>query len=91
MVIGKDRSAEPWPAHSEPVEAVFGRLDADDSGLTETEAAARLERHGANRLPEPPRRGMVVRFVSQFHNILIYVLLAAAVVTISLRHWWTPG
>jgi len=75
------------PAHAEAADAVLARLETSASGLTEVEAADRLTRHGANRLPEPPRRGPVRRFFAQFHNILIYVLLAAAVVTASLRHW----
>jgi magnesium-transporting ATPase (P-type) len=37
--------------------------------------------HGPNRLPEPPRRSALLRFLLQFHNILIYVLLGAAVIT----------
>jgi len=57
------------------------------SGLSEEEARARLARAGPNRLPLPKRRGPVLRFAAQFHDILIYVLLGAAVVTALLGHW----
>lgn len=56
-------------------------------GLTDDEVAERLEKYGPNRLPEVKRHGPIVRFLLQFHNVLIYVLLAAAVVTGLLAHW----
>ena len=65
---------------------VLELLDADTGGLGEAEAARRLETYGPNRLPEPPRRHAVARFLLQFHNILIYVLLGAAAITALLHH-----
>lgn len=53
-------------------------------GLTEEVAARRLVQHGANSLPATARKGAWMRMALQFHNPLIYVLLAAAVVTASL-------
>ncbi|MBU0689978.1 MAG: cation-transporting P-type ATPase [Gammaproteobacteria bacterium] len=57
------------------------------SGLTADEAARRLAELGPNRLTPPAQRGPLMRFLLQFHNVLIYVLLAAAVVTALLAHW----
>ena len=51
----------------------------------------RLARHGPNRLPEPARRSAILRFLAHFHNILIYVLLAAAAITASLGHFIDTG
>jgi magnesium-transporting ATPase (P-type) len=55
-------------------------------GLTQAEADARLQAHGPNRLPEAAQRSAWLRFLLHFHNILIYVLLASAVVTAALGH-----
>ncbi|HSH44004.1 MAG TPA: cation-transporting P-type ATPase [Arenicellales bacterium] len=82
-----DYQAVASDAHHESADRVLQRLQAGSEGLAETEAAARLEEAGPNRLPEPPRRGLAARFLSQFNNILIYVLLAAALVTTVLQHW----
>ncbi len=60
--------------------------DADTVGLVTTEAARRLAEHGPNRLTPPKKRGPLLRFLLQFHNVLIYVLLGAAVVTALLGH-----
>lgn len=62
-------------------------LDATADGLTADEAARRLTRHGPNLLPEVHARGPLMRFLAQFNNVLIYVLLGSAVVTAGLQHW----
>lgn len=72
--------------HDRPVEAVFRELRTTLLGLGEDEASARLETSGPNRLPEPPRRSALMRFLSQFHNILIYVLLGSAAISAFLEH-----
>ena len=56
-------------------------------GLDSEEAARRLAEHGPNRLTPAQKRGPFMRFLLQFHNVLIYVLLAAAGVTALLAHW----
>jgi calcium-translocating P-type ATPase len=75
------------PAHARTVEAVLADLVTGPEGLSMAEAAARLARHGPNTLPEPPRPGLLRRVAAQVHNVLIYVLLAAALVTAALAHW----
>jgi len=58
---------------------VLAKLEVDPHrGLSGDEAAARLDRYGPNRLPTIQQRGALMRFLLQFHNLLIYVLLAAA-------------
>lgn len=73
--------------HAEPAEAVLAALESTRTGLAGEEAAARLRRHGPNALSEARGRGPLMRFLLQFHNLLIYVLLAAALVTAALAHW----
>ncbi len=50
-------------------------------GLDNATASARSVEYGRNALPPPPRRGILLRFLAQWHNVLIYLLLAAAAVT----------
>ncbi len=77
--------------HALKAERSFEILGASDSGLSSSDAARRLAEHGPNRLPEPPGRNPVLRFLSHFHNVLIYVLLASAGVTAALQHWVDTG
>ncbi|MGF1545927.1 MAG: cation-translocating P-type ATPase [Thiotrichales bacterium] len=74
--------------HTLTPRAALERLECDEGGgLTAEDARARLRQYGPNRLPPTQRRGPLLRFLLQFHNPLIYVLLAAAVVTFWLEHF----
>ncbi len=75
---------EKW--HAKDIESVFRELETSSEGLSSEEARRRLQKYGPNRLPEPKKRGPLLRFLLQFHDILIYVLIAAAVVTALLGH-----
>jgi magnesium-transporting ATPase (P-type) len=78
-------STRDW--HALSAQEVLAELAATADGLPADEAAQRLQQHGPNRLTPPHRRGPLLRFLLQFHNVLIYVLLAAAGVTALLAHW----
>ena len=82
-------SSDPW--HALRADEALRHLDTDRRGLSPDDARRRLERHGANRLPPPRRRGPIRRFAAQFGNLLIYVLLCAAVVTAALGEWIDTG
>ena len=77
--------------HAETAEQALAALESGPAGLASNEVARRLERFGPNRLPEPPRRSGLRRLLSQFHNVLIYVLLGAALITAALGHWIDTG
>lgn len=76
----------PSPAwHALSVDQTCERLSTSlRHGLASEDAQLRLERTGANSLTEAPRRSGFVRFMLQFHNPLIYVLMGAALVTMAL-------
>ncbi|TVR02679.1 MAG: cation-transporting P-type ATPase [Spirochaetaceae bacterium] len=74
--------------HTSDIETITSDLETDQrSGLSTQAAERRLEEHGPNRLPEKKKRGPLVRFLSQFHNVLIYLLIAAAVIAGFLGEW----
>jgi magnesium-transporting ATPase (P-type) len=74
--------------HAMPQQEVVQRLaTSSEKGLDPAEAAARLGKYGANRLPEGKKRGPFARFLSQFNNILVYVLLAAGFIKLMLNLW----
>lgn len=86
-----DRTLSTTAWHTLEREAVEQRLDTGPGGLPEVEAARRLAEHGPNRLAPPKRRGPLLRFMLQFHNILLYVMLGAALITALLGHWVDTG
>jgi magnesium-transporting ATPase (P-type) len=80
----------PW--HARPVDKVVGQLETDpERGLSTEQAHRRLEEHGPNRLPEEKGKSALVRFLEQFHNVLIYILLVAAAFTATLGEWIDTG
>ena len=87
-----DESGKHAPAwHALAADQALAALASNADGLTDGEAERRLAEHGPNRLPPPKRRSPLLRFLAQFHNLLIYVLLGAAVVTGMLGHWIDTG
>ncbi len=76
--------ARPW--HAVPVEEALQVLATGYDGLDGQEASRRLSGHGRNRLPVGKTRSALRRFLAQFDNLLIYVLLASAAITLALGH-----
>lgn len=72
-------------------EACLTLLGVTPAGLASAEAEARLARDGANRLPHKPPPGLARLFGRQFLSPLIYLLLAAAGVSILLGDWTDAG
>jgi magnesium-transporting ATPase (P-type) len=82
-----DRPA-PTSWHAISANEALARLDSNaQTGLAAGEVSRRLEEYGRNQLPEGRRRGVLMRFLSQFHNVLIYVLLVAGFVKLMLNLW----
>src|SRR5262245_39819785 len=74
--------------HAMSVDEVVKRLATDcEQGLDPGEAAKRLQTYGPNRLPEGKTRGPFMRLLSQFNNVLIYVLLGAGFIKLMLNLW----
>ncbi len=73
--------------HTLPASEVLERLQVSPNGLSEEEVRRRLARYGHNRLAPPERRGPLMRLALQFHNVLLYVMLAAAAITAMLGKW----
>ncbi len=63
--------------------------DFTKRGLSTTEAAARLREHGRNVLPETPPLSWWRRFANQFRSPLIYILLFALAVDLTI--WFAAG
>ncbi len=87
--IKPEEDSRRW--HDKSADFVLAQFSTSPAGLSEAEAEARFAKHGANRLPETARRSIIVRILLQFHNILIYVLLGAAVITALLGHLVDSG
>ena len=77
--------------HSLSANQVLEKLHSSIEGLSQTDINKRLQQYGANRLPEVKSRSNFLRFLSQFNNLIVYVLLIAGLITLILGHTLDSG
>ncbi|HFQ9138843.1 TPA: cation-transporting P-type ATPase [Enterobacter cancerogenus] len=75
------------PFYQQSVEEALAANHSTVDGLSSTEAAARLEQYGENALPQKPGKSAWLRFLAHFNDVLIYVLLVAALLKLIMGHW----
>lgn len=90
-MIKNDKLSDSPAWHSFSPDATCAELGSTEQGLSSQEAKLRLAQHGPNKLTAVAGRGALKRFLSQFHNVLIYVLIAAAGVTAAIEEWVDSG
>ena len=67
--------------YQQSAQDVLASLHSSPSGLTAEEAAARLDRHGPNKLQEAPKATLLQRFFQQLKDPMLLILMAAAAVS----------
>ncbi|MEH0884566.1 cation-transporting P-type ATPase [Enterobacter sp. UNJFSC 003] len=75
------------PYYQQTVDETLANIHSTPDGLSSTEAAARLQQYGENALPQKPGKPAWLRFLAHFNDVLIYVLLAAALLKLIMGHW----
>jgi len=90
-MMKKKNPSESRSWHALSADAIYDALASTEQGLSSQEAKRRLTQYGLNKLTPAASRGPFKRFLSQFHNVLIYVLLVAAGVTAVIGHWVDSG
>lgn len=77
--------------HSLSVDEVFQKLQCSEKGLSESEAEIRLKKYGFNQISSTSGTHPFKRFLLQFNNMLIYILLISATISAILAHWVDAG
>jgi len=86
-LMTNDKAAADLPWHTLAPDAVAHELESPEQGLLPTEAASRLETWGRNELAAAKPRHPLLRFLHQFHNLLLYLMMAAGLITLALGEW----
>ena len=82
----KENNNKKW--HAMPADEVVEQMKTNtQDGLGPDEIIERLEKYGKNEIPKGKKRSAWMRLFMQFHNALIYILIAAAVITALMDHW----
>ncbi|MCC7474158.1 MAG: HAD-IC family P-type ATPase [Pirellulales bacterium] len=77
--------------HTGPLDHVFKALQSNEQGLSSQQARQRLAQHGPNQLPRQPPPTWWQILLRQFQSPLIYVLVAAAIVSFSTGDFKDSG
>lgn len=77
--------SEPW--HALTTEEVLEHLKVHEKGLSDSEAAERMEQYGPNQLTEAPRPGFLRLLWEQFNNFIVILLIVAALISAFLGEW----
>jgi len=67
--------------YTKELNQIFNELNARQGGLTEDEASKRLEKYGANNLKEKKKESLFIKFIKQFNDFMIIVLIIAAIIS----------
>ena len=78
--------------HNRPKEDVLKQLSTDvQHGLTSAAVSERQAKYGPNKLKEKKKKSTIQRFFDQFKDVMILILIAAAIVSFVLvcmeQHW----
>ena len=76
--------------HTKTGDEVLSEFDTPLGGLTSSEAESRLEKYGENKLREPEKVPAFLRFLSQYHDPLNYLLIGAGLLALA-THPDQPG
>ncbi len=77
--VEEAKPVEKW--YAESIDEVKSHLSVADGGLNDAEAAARLEKYGKNELQGEKKKNIFIRFLEQFKDVMVIILLCAAAVT----------
>ena len=75
------------PFHTYDIEDTLEKLETSEKGLDETEAKRRKKTFGANRIERQKEKSLFQIFISQVNNPVVYLLLAAAMVSLVFKDY----
>ncbi len=65
--------------YNNEVQEVLDFLKSSESGLSNEESIKRIEKYGKNRLKEAKKKSKFVKFLEQFKDLMIIILIIAAI------------
>lgn len=86
MLAKENLESQKWHSHS--IQELNRYLETNlETGLTSTQVKQRQEHYGANELKSQPTKNPIIRFLEQFNQPLLYILLIAGAVKAFLGQW----
>lgn len=76
----KELTMSTKPKYQQALSAVYEELGTDEHGLQQSAATQRLEQYGPNALNQQKATSLLQKFIAQFKDFMIIVLLVAALI-----------
>lgn len=73
--------------HNISVAESLNILNSNVNGLTQEASQRRIIDYGYNKLPVLHHQSKIIKFLSHFNNVLIYVLIGSGIITLLLQHY----
>lgn len=67
--------------YNEDIDKIFNKLNSNESGLSETQVTINKEKYGTNEPEKPQKDSFLKRFLLQFKNIMIIILIISAIIS----------
>lgn len=68
--------------HTQEIDEIRRNLRTNlETGLTEEEVKLRLEKNGPNKLQDKKKESIIVRFIKQFNDFMIIILIIASIIS----------
>lgn len=80
---------QPWQA--QPLVTVYQELQTSPEGLSDAEAATRLQKYGRNELHSRPPKTVLQMLKAQIIDVMVLILIGAAVFSAILQEWTEAG
>lgn len=77
---GGDFMSKATPIYQQSLATIYQHLQTNDQGLSQVEVDARLEKYGHNALNQQKTTSLLQKFIAQFKDFMIIVLLVAALI-----------
>lgn len=90
-IIKSKAGSPPQSWHAHGTEYAAQTLNSPENGLSGGQATARLAKYGPNELAAAKPRHPLMRLLMQFNNLLLYLMMAAGIITALLGHWVDAG
>lgn len=79
------KESDVW--YSKSIEETIKGLESSKEGLSSEESHRRLLKFGKNQIPHKKKTSLILKFLKQFNNPLIYVLWVAILISLFIRHY----
>lgn len=77
--------------YQKPIPELLGNLHSSRAGLSQEEAKQRLAKVGPNELQQGKKRGLIAKFFDQFKDLMIIILLVAALLSGFVAGEWADA